>query len=230
MISHEPTTFSTVEQSPSIETNLQTATETDLTPNILIASSTEQLYQTPRAINQTRKTESGMSTPVQHKQDHRKNQDKRSMTKDSSDRERFDQPSFEYQSYNHDVLVIDTRPPKVNQLISGFVFLFPFDNFKLEPLSTLFHPSPMRRSQSSSPNPTPATLVIKSKRLPIPKGASQMESDDLASSANLTETTTIKTLKKHESKFFDDQRVEEVISKAPIAAHAILKVYFYLIS
>lgn len=82
----------------------------------------------------------------------------------------------------------------------------------------------MRTSRSSSPNPTPATLVIKPRRMVGPKG-SQLDSEDLASTTNLTETTIMKTLKKHESKFFDDQRLEEVIGRAPVAAHAILKVF-----
>ena len=58
-----------------------------------------------------------------------------------------------------------------------------------------------------------------------PKASSQLGSDALASSTNLTETATTKSIKKMDSKLFDDQHIEDVISKAPVAAHSMLKVF-----
>jgi hypothetical protein len=43
---------------------------------------------------------------------------------------------------------------------------------------------------------------------------------------NVTGTITTKSYKKAgDSKIFDDQNVEEAISKAPVATHALLKVH-----
>lgn len=61
--------------------------------------------------------------------------------------------------------------------------------------------------------------------MPAPKAASQLGSEDLVSTTNGTETTMTRGLRKHESKSFDDQRLEEVIARAPVAAHSILKVW-----
>lgn len=55
-----------------------------------------------------------------------------------------------------------------------------------------------------------------------PKASSQLGSDALASTTNITETT--KSTKKVESKLFDDQHIENVISKAPTAVQTMLKV------
>ena len=53
-----------------------------------------------------------------------------------------------------------------------------------------------------------------------------MDSDILASTTNITGTTTTKSFKKAtDSQVFDDHHIEEVISKAPLAAHSILKVH-----
>ncbi len=57
-----------------------------------------------------------------------------------------------------------------------------------------------------------------------PKASSQLGSDAFASSTNITETTG-KSMKKAELKLFDDQRIEDVVSKAPVAAQTILKVF-----
>ncbi|CAF0994598.1 unnamed protein product [Rotaria sordida] len=115
--------------------------------------------------------------------------------------------SFERKPYNHDILVIQNQPPK------------------LEPLSGLFY-SVQIPTSSSSANVTPATTTTtttKQRRIMAPKISSQLGSDALASSTNMTGTTTTKSMKKIESKLFDDQHIEEVISKAPIAAHSMLK-------
>ena len=56
-----------------------------------------------------------------------------------------------------------------------------------------------------------------------PKASSQLGSDALASTTNITETT--KSTKKNESKLFDEQHIENVISKAPAAVQTMLKVY-----
>jgi hypothetical protein len=57
-----------------------------------------------------------------------------------------------------------------------------------------------------------------------PKASSQLGSDAMASTTNITGTT--KSTKKLESKLFDDQHVEDIIGKAPVAAQSILKVPF----
>lgn len=56
-----------------------------------------------------------------------------------------------------------------------------------------------------------------------PKASSQLGSDALASTTNITDTT--KSTKKIESKLFDDQHIEDAISKAPVAAQSMLKVF-----
>ncbi|CAF2413865.1 unnamed protein product [Rotaria sp. Silwood2] len=113
--------------------------------------------------------------------------------------------SFEKKLYNHDILVIQNQPPQ------------------LEPLSDLFY-SVQIQTSSSSANVTPATTTItKHRRAMAPKISSQIGSDALASSTNITGTTTTKSVRKAESKLFDDQHIEEVISKAPVAAHSMLK-------
>lgn len=55
------------------------------------------------------------------------------------------------------------------------------------------------------------------------KASSQLGSDAYASTTNITETT--KSTKKIESKLFDDQHIEDIISKAPVAAQSMLKVF-----
>jgi hypothetical protein len=70
------------------------------------------------------------------------------------------------------------------------------------------------------------TLSTKRQRMIAPKASSQLGSDAIASTTNMTPTTT--TTKSHkkpaESKVLDDQQLEEAISKAPVATHSILKV------
>ncbi|CAF1310301.1 unnamed protein product [Adineta steineri] len=101
--------------------------------------------------------------------------------------------SFQRQASNHDILVIDTRPPK------------------LEPLSDLFQ----RTSTAITP---------KRRRMNVPKLSSQFGSDTLHSMTNISEVTgATKTTKRSESKLFDEHHIEEMISKAPAAAHAMLK-------
>jgi hypothetical protein len=59
----------------------------------------------------------------------------------------------------------------------------------------------------------------------LTKTSSQLGSDTITSLTSISETTITKTYKKTaESKLYDDQLVEEVISKAPLATHAMLKV------
>ncbi len=59
----------------------------------------------------------------------------------------------------------------------------------------------------------------------LPKMSSQFGSDSRQSATNLTETTTVtKGMRKAESRLFDDQYIEQIISKAPVAAHSMLKV------
>jgi len=63
----------------------------------------------------------------------------------------------------------------------------------------------------------------------LPKVSSQFGSDSRRSTINLTETTTVtKGMRKAESRLFDDQYIEQIISKAPVAAHAMLKVWFLI--
>ncbi len=82
-------------------------------------------------------------------------------------------------------------------------------------------------THSSSLHTTPVNLPTKRRHVIGPKASSQLGSDAIASMTNITGTTTTKSSKKPtESKVFDDQHVEEAISKAPIATHAMLKVYY----
>ncbi|UJR25599.1 hypothetical protein I4U23_006943 [Adineta vaga] len=107
--------------------------------------------------------------------------------------------------YNHDVLVIQTQPPK------------------FEPLSELFGPLRMV-TNSSSTQSIPLTTNTKRRPMNLSKTSSQFGSDFVASTTNMSETGTGKSQKKiNESKVHDDQQIEEVISKAPLATHAILK-------
>ena len=70
-----------------------------------------------------------------------------------------------------------------------------------------------------------ATLSRKRRRMIAPKASSQLGSDAVVSATNISETTTTKSYKKPtESKVFDDQQIEQAISKAPIATHSMLKV------
>jgi hypothetical protein len=66
---------------------------------------------------------------------------------------------------------------------------------------------------------------MKHRKVIAPKASSQLGSDAMASTANISETETTKSYKKPlEPKVFDDQHIEEVIAKAPVATHSILKV------
>ncbi|CAF2314905.1 unnamed protein product [Rotaria sp. Silwood2] len=113
--------------------------------------------------------------------------------------------SFSKKPYYHDVLVIHTQPPK------------------LEPLSDLFHPSQMD-TNSSYFDSSPAVVTKKPRHILAPKASSQLGSDVLASMTNVSATTNTKSFKKPtESKVFDDQQIEEAISKAPMATHSMLK-------
>ncbi|UJR23318.1 hypothetical protein I4U23_026332 [Adineta vaga] len=102
--------------------------------------------------------------------------------------------SFHKKSSSHDILVIETQPPK------------------LEPLGDLFQ-------RTSTIN------TSKNRRVVAPKGLSHFGSDTLQSMTNITESTATltKSIRKAESKIFDDQHIEEIISKAPAAAHSMLK-------
>jgi hypothetical protein len=74
--------------------------------------------------------------------------------------------------------------------------------------------------------PTSSTSIPRHRRLPVPKESITLLSEDLGSSASILEPMMKKNLKKNDSKSSDDQHLEEVISRAPLAAHAILKVRF----
>lgn len=74
---------------------------------------------------------------------------------------------------------------------------------------------------------TSTALTPKPRRVAPPKISSRLGSDTLRSLTNMSESTATvtKSLRKTESKLFDDQHIEEIIAKAPAAAHAMLKVY-----
>ncbi|CAF1551381.1 unnamed protein product [Adineta steineri] len=125
--------------------------------------------------------------------------------KESSTEYDTNRSSFEQKHYNHDVLVIQTQPPK------------------LEPLAELFQP-PRMTTKSSSTQSIPLISSTKRRNINQSKLSSQFGSDAVASTTNMSETTTTKSHKKpSESKIYDDQQIEEVISKAPVATHAMLK-------
>ena len=96
---------------------------------------------------------------------------------------------------------------------------------QLEPLSDLFY-RPQVTAKSSSAHSTPAPSTMKNRRVIAAKASSQLGSDAMASTTNISETVTTKSYKKSlEPKVLVDQQIEEMIGKAPTAAHAILKVY-----
>jgi hypothetical protein len=81
------------------------------------------------------------------------------------------------------------------------------------------------RTNSSSLHSVPATVATKRRHMIAPKASSELGSDGIASTTNITGTTTTKSYKKTvDSKLFNDQHIEEAISKAPAAAHSMLKV------
>jgi hypothetical protein len=80
----------------------------------------------------------------------------------------------------------------------------------LEPLSDLFQR-------------TSTAITAKRRRMILPKVSSQFGSDTLRST-----TTVTKGMRKVESRLFDDQYIEQIISKAPVAARAMLKVWFLI--
>ncbi|CAF0786639.1 unnamed protein product [Adineta ricciae] len=102
--------------------------------------------------------------------------------------------SLEKKPLTHDILVIETQPPK------------------LEPLGELFQR-------------TSTAVTAKHRRVVAPKGLSQFGSDTFRSLTNGTESTTTvtKSIRKAESKIFDEQHIEEIIAKAPAASHSMLK-------
>lgn len=96
---------------------------------------------------------------------------------------------------------------------------------KFEPLADLFNPQ-QADTHSSYFDSTPATITGKYGHMTVPNASSQLGSDALASTTNITTTTTTKSYKKPtDSKLFDDINVEQAISNAPVATHAMLKVY-----
>ncbi len=80
------------------------------------------------------------------------------------------------------------------------------------------------QTNDSTPFTTPAMIRTRRRRIIVPKVSSQLGSDAMASTTNITDTT--KSTKKLETKIFDDQHIEDIISKAPVAAQSILKVQF----
>jgi hypothetical protein len=95
---------------------------------------------------------------------------------------------------------------------------------QLEPLSDLFY-RPQLTAKSSSAHSTPVPSKIKNRRVIAPKASSQLGSDAVVSTANISETATPKSYKKPlEPKVLVDQQIEELIAKAPPATHAMLKV------
>ncbi|CAF0916817.1 unnamed protein product [Adineta ricciae] len=124
---------------------------------------------------------------------------------ESSTEQEISQTSFDRRSYNHDVLVIQAQPPK------------------LEPLTELFGPLRIA-TNSSSTQSIPLAANTKRRPLNVSKTSSQFSSDYIASATNLSDTASVKNHRKlNESKISDEQQIEEAISKAPVAAHAILK-------
>ena len=80
-------------------------------------------------------------------------------------------------------------------------------------------------TNSSSTQSIPLTTNTKRRQLNVSKTSSQFGSDYIASTTNLSDTASVKNHRKlNESKISDEQQIEEAISKAPVAAHAILKV------
>ena len=228
MFSLEPLPTFLGEQLPSSEANLLSLNDADLTPRPFDSPSSDYVRRSPRSGSGT-KVFDRVEQPQHHlpqiEPERSSNYEERSSEKVSSSREAVQPPSVERRPYNHDVLVIETQPPRVSRrTVQERVSRRSLFLFQLEPLSDLFYPTPKRTSDSSSPNPSPATMISKRRRMPAPKAASQLGSEDLVSTTNGTETTMTKGLRKHESKVFDDQRLEEVIARAPVAAHSILKV------
>lgn len=99
---------------------------------------------------------------------------------------------------------------------------------QLEPLSDLFYP-PQTATKSTSFQSTPVPALARRPPKVPTKASSQLGSDALISTTNITETATTKSYKKPpDSKMFDEQHIEEVIAKAPAAAHSMLKVEFFI--
>jgi hypothetical protein len=78
------------------------------------------------------------------------------------------------------------------------------------------------KTNGSTTHTTRGTITTRRRRMIAPKASSQLGSDAIASTTNATDMT--KSTKKIESKLFDDQHIEDMISKAPVAAQSILKV------
>jgi hypothetical protein len=92
-------------------------------------------------------------------------------------------------------------------------------------LSDLYYQSRIDTHSSSFHTP-PTTSSTKHRQKIALKASSQLGSDAVTSMTNVTGTITTKSYKKAgDSKIFDDQNVEEAISKAPVATHALLKVH-----
>ena len=81
----------------------------------------------------------------------------------------------------------------------------------------------MGATGSTLPNQSSAALLAKRRRVNMRKVLPEL---DRAASPNVIETVVKKSSKKNDPKLFDDQHVEDVISKAPVAAHSMLKVSY----
>ncbi|CAF3267394.1 unnamed protein product [Rotaria socialis] len=172
---------------------------------LLSAAHTTRLSSQRKKLSQTEKSDF-IREQNKREKSIESNGDHRTATEKELSREKNSSlSSSPLKPYFHDVLVIETQPPK------------------LEPLSDLFYP-PQIDAHSSYLDSTPATITRKHRYMPAPKASSQLGSDALASTTNLTGTPTTKSYRKPtESKLFDDMDVEEAISKAPAAAHSMLK-------
>lgn len=103
----EPTSLSIVEQTPSLETNLQIATETDMIQNqmrVRTPSPTSDRVAEGARINAIDAGAADQSTY------YKKSQEKRTMKKTTTHGDHK-----EKQSARHDILVIDGQPPKVSK-------------------------------------------------------------------------------------------------------------------
>ena len=108
MFSIEPSSAPVGEQLSSNEINLS--------PRALESASSDSALHTPRSGTQTKKFDRVEPSAHQYAQSE---QALSISEKQSSGREDVQPPSVERKPYNHDILVIDTQPPRVNQRTKG---------------------------------------------------------------------------------------------------------------
>ncbi|CAF3344293.1 unnamed protein product [Rotaria socialis] len=194
-----------VERPVTVPINMQTSEHFDQTQRPSRSSSVNSSIHSMTQTKQRSRTESN-HRPNTNEQSTSDNDDDQALArKESLIGKGISQLSAAQKPYNHDIFVIQNQPTK------------------LEPLSGLFYSVQLQTSSSSANFTKTTTSASKARRLIAPKVSSQIGSDAFASTTNITATTTTKSLKKLESKSFVDQHIEEVIAKAPIAAHSMLK-------